>query len=82
MSEAKFTGGVWGLEYGLVVICGIHYEFDNAYDAHLISAAPEMYEVLETIVDCSTVKIIDLGDGMTIDIESIKQLLVKARGEL
>ena len=74
MSEEKFTGGVWGFEYGLVVIGGINYEFDNAHDAPLIAAAPEMYEYLSHMVEH------DVINDQSIERE-VKSLLAKARGE-
>jgi hypothetical protein len=44
-------------------------------NAHLIAAAPEMYNVLQDIVD------LRIDDECTINIKAIKQLLAKARGE-
>lgn len=81
MSKARFTGGVWGLEYGLVVIGGIHYELDNAYDAPLIAAAPEMYATLE--LTKRLIETMDLCDPDLYDLvdKNIDPLLAKARGK-
>lgn len=88
MSKAEFTGGVWGLEYGLVVIGGISYELDNAHDAPLIAAAPEMYEMLNRchreIEHLHYIVHADNQTGAYEDSEmcvEIKRLLKKARGE-
>lgn len=42
----------------------------------------EMLEVLETISQCSLLKKIDLGDGMSLDVEEIKSLVKSSKGEV
>lgn len=45
-------------------------------NAHLIAAAPEMYEILSAISDC-----IELGQTEALNAFDIEKLLAKARGE-
>lgn len=92
--ETKFTKGEWHFDTyrnlvaggellkvsGVTIPCN-HSKIEVDANMNLIAAAPEMYELLETICTCSTVDIIDLGDGMTIDISGVEKLLAKARGE-
>ena len=88
MSEAKFTKGEWkvvnGKTYSCVrvtdsVVCDIrtvNCAF-NEHDAHLIAAAPEMYEMLSKIHDYLEVSG-PTGFNLSLD---INDLLKKARGE-
>ena len=88
MSEAKFTKGPWNYEDGCEVIyddegnvvCDTvgsttreHYD----YNAHLIAAAPEMYEILLECLDDELEM-----HGTTSLSNKISQSLAKARGEL
>jgi hypothetical protein len=88
MSEAKFTKGEWQVSAsGLSVNCSgwrvaraysgsnIPYVQETKANAHLIAVAPEMYNLLQDIVD------LRLDDECAININAIKQLLAKARGE-
>lgn len=84
MSEAKFTKGDWKVN-SLVNGRGFDISFNDdgeciaeiihiESDAHLIAAAPEMYAMLDMLVD---------NDGIndcSIDRE-VESLLAKARGE-
>lgn len=81
MSEVKFTKGEWGV-IGSRVFCGnltiaqISRAYDGDYskaNAHLIAAAPAMYEALEHILENQA-----LGSPLAL---SINNLLAKARGE-
>lgn len=56
-------------------VCTTYGDTDG-YNAHLIAAAPEMYEALDDVV-----KQITSADIHGIDIEPIIELLAKARGE-
>lgn len=92
MSEAKFTNGPWVAisngsyfdigpatedliipVYPNVCIGVMHYDKANA---HLIAAAPEMYEMLNAISDA-----IELGQYELLQNFDICKLLSKARGE-
>lgn len=92
MSEAKFTKGKWDLdiydpwsEYAEWfiesnycingIICA---EIRNKKDAHLIAAAPEMYEALEHVLKMQLRGFIVLGNEAT---GKIQKSLAKARGE-
>lgn len=83
MSVAKFTKGTWEVsQYGYekfsingidgVEICGAW----NKFNANLIAAAPEMYELLEMLVNPDNCK----KDIIHI-IGNAESLLAKARGE-
>ena len=87
MSGAKFTDGPWNWEHdqdtasmiqvfsessGDRDVCRLQHE----PDAYLIAAAPEMYEMLERLVDPSNCK----KDIIHI-IGNAESLLAKARGE-
>lgn len=96
MSEAKFTNGIWEasadpLDYGLVRCDGfavarghsgsnIPYTEKIIANAHLIAAAPEMYELLNEARDfiASDPTIGPCGLGLVCVIDD---LLAKARGE-
>ena len=87
MSEAKFTGGEWRRHYSPncqeYVICDRRRNGGYAVaslsgsnskaNAHLIAAAPEMYNALEHILENQA-----LGSPLAL---SISNLLAKARGE-
>ncbi len=57
MSEANFTKGVWTIQFGdMVFSCdGVNNEQvavicnEDNRDAHLIAAAPKMYDLLERL---------------------------------
>jgi Na+-translocating ferredoxin:NAD+ oxidoreductase RNF subunit RnfB len=80
MSElTKFTKGNWDWEHDESTASMIQIDSDigcticrlqSENDAYLISAAPEMYKMLD-----------DLANGRGVDYP-IEQLLAKARGEL
>jgi hypothetical protein len=85
MSETKFTDGPWNWEHdqdtasmiqvfsessGDSDVCRLQHE----PDAHLIAAAPEMYEMLQEFYET-------LGDEYSEDLDKIEILLTKARGE-
>lgn len=90
--DTKFTKGPWavaknssyfdiGADYnhihnGLGEHVCIGVMADQEANAHLIAAAPEMYEALDDVV-----KQITSADIHGIDIELIIELLAKARGE-
>ncbi len=89
MNKAKFTSGEWFADKpdssngwwdvnsdanGEVAVC---YDAETAkFDAHLIAAAPKMYEMLDEIYTSACMT------GETSEtLEDIKQLLAQARGE-
>ncbi len=84
-TETKFTKGEWRINDdidGLSVAFNDDGELITDYvyelaDAHLISAAPEMYEMLETAMNILT------GDDFKNEVSAIdiEKLLAKARGE-
>lgn len=101
MSEAKFTEGEWKVE-GTSMSMGASYrgnffvtsncfdgDIDNASlaNAHLIAAAPEMYELLKSINDhiykgkIDTVMGADGEPKLSDKLFKINELLAKARGE-
>ena len=49
MSKEQFTQGEWFISYGYVKIGDINYDIENRYDAHLIAAAPDMYNELKSL---------------------------------
>lgn len=82
MSEVKFTKGEWQWEHDNETACTIGvFTFNGVEicrlqsedDAHLIAAAPAMYEALEHILENQA-----LGSPLAL---SINNLLAKARGE-
>ena len=89
MSEEKFTKGEWVVDCEISMhvevwsgeerICevGTRYSEDVAPNAHLIAAAPEMYEMLNTIAE----NMHKSSNGTIGDILVIESLLAKARGE-
>ena len=81
MSETKFTKGPWILDYGMVVIGDINYELDNAYDAPLIAAAPEMYEMLSLMTYLVKLKYGNSDKEIHEKVLEAENLLAKARGE-
>lgn len=98
MSEAKFTKAPWKIQddgYGLIgvlfrkgygVLVG-HKDNESISNAHLIAAAPEMYEEIERDIGwlgMMKAKFV-LGSyeykSICLRIESKQKLLAKARGE-
>ncbi|AUS01382.1 hypothetical protein NVP1284A_55 [Vibrio phage 1.284.A._10N.286.55.A5] len=91
MSETKFTKGEWVVDYDNNSSCEWYYtgpakveysyrasaiEYSEALaNAHLIAAAPEMYELLDSLY----VHLDFIGDERYKN--NIKNLLAKARGE-
>ena len=79
MSDEKFTKGEWVCDYrndGCAYLSGPETSysdryFENAYDAYLIAAAPELYEFVKLIADSES----------PWSITDAKYLLAKARGE-
>ena len=83
MSEAKFTKGQWRVQMtetkeGRNILEVVTNAFDvccyrlgirNKHDAHLVAAAPEMYEFLESLQ-------LDVDNDYKRD-----EILAKARGE-
>ena len=89
MSESKFTKGEWTVEDGRVVACGdfrIAYSYSGSNipytepakaNAHLIAAAPEMYEAMQEFVNR-----VDKGEVRSNKTyNKFKSILAKARGE-
>ena len=81
MSEVKFTKGYWTVQFGDMVFAsdGVNndqvaavFNEDNK-DAHLIAAAPEMYDMLQELLYG--------GSLHRMDAKAISDLLAKARGE-
>jgi hypothetical protein len=98
MSKTKFTLGPWeaktstygGIDFGLVYIKGGGFDVSGAPDpianAHLISAAPEMYDALVSFSDllAALSEKIKIDGHEEIFIETkieLEELLAKARGE-
>ncbi|UYE90954.1 hypothetical protein [Vibrio phage vB_VaS_L1] len=91
MSEAKFTKGEWfsaldGCVYAPVMgdckkistinTMDIIASNEERANAHLIAAAPEMYEMLGKVLTEYKEML-----GMSQEVKEIEQLLAKARGE-
>ena len=93
MSDTKFTKGEWFVLDERVVMCGdsrVAYAYSGSSiplthhvksNAHLIAAAPEMYELIKDLRHA--VSMGGLGGGISnIEVlKSIDELLAKARGE-
>jgi hypothetical protein len=95
MSEAKFTKGSWSIEphgngfalysdrsgvaHGLNLVNMIEPDKNFKANAHLIVAAPDMYETLNTIALVLEGKTEFSPDE--ISPEGIREALAKARGE-
>lgn len=92
MNEAKFTKGEWVIEVGCSqafvttdnkfihegnVDISLGYREERIANAHLIAAAPEMYEMLDKLGEYLEVSG-PTGFNLSVD---IKCLLEKARGE-
>lgn len=83
----NFTKAPWKIQgdgYGLIgvlfrkgygVLVG-HKDNESISNAHLIAAAPEMYEMLEKVLSEYKEML-----GMSPEAEDIERLLAKARGE-
>jgi hypothetical protein len=94
MSEAKFTKGPWQVipQDGIVydnngeMVCGYYPtgEIEEEANASLIAAAPDMYEMLTSILSTQKRR---YGYAMELHIdminlaEEVNKLLAKARGE-
>lgn len=74
----KNTYGIDSMDEYVVVWMGLNKEqgIRKIYDAHLIAAAPDLYEALETVLQA-----IESGDVVSGVIGEAKQALAKARGE-
>ena len=92
MSEAKFTKGKWRVEHFVnekgfeiaynddgEVIADYVYEES---DAHLIAAAPEMYNLINDLRHAISMGGLGGGINNAEVLKSIDELLAKARGEL
>lgn len=87
MSNTKFTKGPWQFTpagpadskgYGVCAMWGEPGSAEYLGNAHLIAAAPEMYEMLYVITKYSKAN----GDYLLpVCIEELEMLLAKARGE-
>ena len=91
--ETKFTKGEWIIKNNFQV--GYNVNFGDGFftiadcqvfsegkaNAHLIAAAPEMYEMLESLVEKIEEVIVGEGHYFNDEGEKIKNLLAKARGE-
>ena len=81
MSNAKFTPGPWRVGDTCVMdssekpVC-MPLGMNEKYNADLIAAAPDMYEMLEWLS-----AEFDYGDDHDGVIESVENVLAKARGE-
>lgn len=91
MSEVKFSNGPWTpcmcnnddmqVTFFGVVISGVYHQIgsgnENRANAHLIAAAPEMYEAMQEFVDR-----VDRGEvRSTATYNKFNSILAKARGE-
>lgn len=83
MSKAEFTKGEWYIDDAWVAcdgspVCAMGdswVSYDNSKEnAHLIAAAPEMYEILKMLLDKDAI------NNFGLDIE-VAKLLKKARGK-
>ena len=81
--ETKFTPGPWqftpagpsdGNGMGVCSLWGENGSTEQVANNHLISCAPEMYEMLQDIH-------LTLGDEYSDELDKIEKLLAKARGE-
>jgi hypothetical protein len=93
MSEAKFSKGPWAVKDGVIVCSclsdpyskvayaysghSIPYTNDVLSNAHLIAAAPEMYEMLETLNSMTTYGAKEFLESSN----AVTELLAKARGD-
>lgn len=92
ISECSFVDGciiTSSSRDGMVQICSIdsayfdgcernQFEIEQEANAHLIAAAPEMYEMLDKFVRCVDD---DSSEDFLYQYQDIKNLLAKARGE-
>lgn len=91
MSEVKFSNGPWTpcmcnnddmqVTFFGVVISGVYHQIgsgnENRANAHLIAAAPEMYEELQAVSNWLNTQL-----GMGEWHKDIEKILTKARGVL
>lgn len=74
-----------GLRFELCEVLGVDDEFEaceqSKANAHLIAAAPEMYEMLDSLI--GKIYEVEINEGYYFNGESekIEKLLAKARGE-
>ena len=85
MSKTKFTKGPWIIKNNFQVGCEVDFGDgfftladcqifnDGRANAHLIAAAPEMYEALEELY-----RTFEMGEALE---SKVERLLAKARGE-
>lgn len=95
MKETKFTKGNWTVEDGKVVVCEgfrVAYAYSGSNipltpkinaNAHLISCAPDMYEMLEKVNQThhDSDYEIEHSDLLCALYDDIESLLKRARGE-
>lgn len=94
MAETKFTPGPWtvarihsnGNWLSMIVgdckpIAEVNCDCLEASDAHLIAAAPDLYEALEEIVENAVVYYEGSMDIYSEAIENARNAMAKARGE-
>ena len=67
-----------GIDGGPIVLCG-EIDCSSEADAHLIAAAPELYDALEKVIKYH--KLGNLGRHSDELVASIELVLAKARGE-
>lgn len=104
-NEAKFTKGPWSVNRQAGTYCGLEYElisvvsasFDieicssvsTIEDAHLITAAPELYELVIDLRDYYDSKMIEceqddneyVAEQYREQLERVELILARARGE-
>lgn len=93
MSETKFTKGEWVVTdtysnyiYDVVRIGNFDMKVKSEANAHLIAAAPEMYEEIESDISILESQLVDAkthGEANRLQNRIIRKvkLLAKARGE-
>lgn len=86
--SAKFTRGPWKARMNcdvmagerLVAVCMTGWLREDRANAHLIAAAPEMYEVIEEIAEMKIADC-DAHDAANYMRDAARALLAKMRGE-
>ena len=93
MSDTKFTNGEWYCVFGKTYSCvrtksrvvadlrTVNNSY-NKHDAHLLSAAPKMYELIKDLRRAVSMGGIGGGINNTEVLKTIDELLAEARGEL